>query len=48
MVAEEKLIEAVREHNERYDTKHANYMKTKLKNRIWCETAKELDFKDGK
>lgn len=48
MMAEEKLIEAVREHRELYDTKHANYMKAKLKNRIWCEIAKELNFKDGK
>jgi hypothetical protein len=47
-MAEEKLIEAVRKHRELYDTKHANYMKAKLKSRIWCDIAKELNLKDGK
>ncbi|XP_049809103.1 uncharacterized protein LOC126252273 [Schistocerca nitens] len=46
-MAEEKLIEAVREHRELYDTKHADYMKVKLKNRIWSDIAKDLNLKDG-
>ncbi|XP_049792564.1 uncharacterized protein LOC126199679 [Schistocerca nitens] len=45
-MAEEKLIEAVREHRELYDTKHADYMKVKLKNRIWSDIAKGLNLKD--
>lgn len=47
-MAEEKLIEAVREHKELYDTKDENYMKTKLKNRIWEDIANDLNLKDGK
>ncbi|XP_047103696.1 uncharacterized protein LOC124722599 [Schistocerca piceifrons] len=46
-MAEKKLIEAVREHRELYDTKHADYMKVKLKNRIWSDIAKDLNLKGG-
>jgi len=47
-MSEEKLIEAVRKNPELYDTKHANYMKTKLKTRIWQDIAKDLNLKEGK
>lgn len=47
-MAEERLIEAVREHAELYDTKHCDYIKTKLKNRVWSEIAKDLQLKNGK
>ncbi|XP_046986011.1 uncharacterized protein LOC124556017 [Schistocerca americana] len=46
-MAEEKFIEAVREHRELYDTKHVDYMKVKLKNRIWSDIAKDLNLKDA-
>ncbi|KAH0999744.1 hypothetical protein HUJ04_008126 [Dendroctonus ponderosae] len=46
-MAEERLIEIVRGHQELYDTKHTNYMKAKLKTRIWCDIAKELKLKDS-
>ena len=45
-MVEEKLIEAVREHKELYDTKHANYMKIKLKPRIWQDIATDINLKD--
>ncbi|KAH1027267.1 hypothetical protein HUJ05_000812 [Dendroctonus ponderosae] len=46
-MAEERLIEIVRGHQELYDTKHTTHMKAKLKTRIWCDIAKELKLKDG-
>ncbi|XP_074039950.1 uncharacterized protein [Leptinotarsa decemlineata] len=43
-MSEEKIIEAVRKNPELYDTKHANYMKTKLKTRIWQDIATDLNL----
>lgn len=47
-MAEEKLIETVKTFPELYDTKHSNYMKAKLKSRIWSDIAQGLKFKNGK
>jgi len=45
---EEKLIEAVRPHKILYDTSHADYMKSKLKNDLWDKIADDLELKNGK
>jgi len=45
---EEKLIEAVCPHKILYDTSHAGYMKTKLKNDLWDKIADDLELKNGK
>lgn len=45
---EEKLIEAVRVRQVLYDTSHADYMRTKLKNEKWEEIAKEIGMRNGK
>lgn len=44
---EEKLIKAVRPHKILYDTSHADYMKTKLKNNLWGKIAEDLELKNG-
>ncbi|KAF0749181.1 MADF domain-containing protein [Aphis craccivora] len=44
----EKLIEAVRPHKILYDTSHADYMKSKLKNDLWDKIADDLELKNGK
>lgn len=43
---EEKLIEAVRPHKILYDTSHADYVKTKLKNDLWDKIADGLELKN--
>lgn len=48
MAIEENLIEAVRHHKVLFDTSHADYMKAKLKNKIWEKIAEELKLKNGK
>lgn len=45
---EEKLIEAVRDRNILYDTSHPDYMKIKIKLKIWDEIAKEIGMQSGK
>ncbi len=45
---EEKLIEAVHGRAFLYNTFHKDYMKSKLKLRIWEEVAKEIGVKCGK
>ncbi|XP_039299430.1 uncharacterized protein LOC120355172 [Nilaparvata lugens] len=47
MSTEEKVIEAVRKYPELFDTNNPNYMKSKLKTRIWMDIAKDLNLKDG-
>ncbi|CAH1113781.1 unnamed protein product [Psylliodes chrysocephalus] len=44
---EEKLIEAVRDRNILYDTSHPDYMKIKIKLKIWDEIAKEIGMQSG-
>lgn len=45
---EEQLIELVRKHTVLYDTNDASYLKSKLKDEIWNQIAKELNAKSGK
>lgn len=47
-MTDEKLIEAVRRHEELYNVKHPSYMKQQFKNRIWGIIANELNMKDGR
>jgi hypothetical protein len=45
---EEKIIESVRSHPVLYDVNHADYVKTKLKQDIWSEIAKDVNVNNGK
>ncbi|CAH1397404.1 unnamed protein product [Nezara viridula] len=47
-VMEEKLINAVRQYEELYNTNHANYMRSKLKMKVWGKIAKKLNLSNGK
>lgn len=44
---EEKLIEAVRQYEELYNTNHINYSETSLKTKIWGKIAEELNLQNG-
>ena len=47
MASSEKLIEAVRCEPVLYDTKHVDYMKTKLKDEIWQRIAEDIKYTNG-
>jgi hypothetical protein len=44
---EEKIIESVRSQPVLYDVNHADYVKTKLKQDIWSEIAKDVNVNNG-
>ncbi|KAG7171193.1 putative Alcohol dehydrogenase transcription factor Myb/SANT-like-containing protein 20 [Homarus americanus] len=46
MASSEELIEAVRSERVLYDTRHCDYMKSKLKDGIWERIAEALQYKD--